>query len=761
MDVWICSMDSGFFFRLQVRMIWRNLFWVGFTLAALLFAPEARAVEDNAAVRGLIERIAPGHADDFVLETMATPAGEDVFEVEARGGKIVLRGDGPLAQAVAFNWYLQHDAFVSVSWYADDVVKVPVRLPLPAEKIHRETKLKHRFFLNYCTFGYTMPFWRWRDWERCIDWMALHGINLPLAQTGNEYIWQKVWRDYGLSDDEIRAFFTGPAHLPWHRMVNIDKWQGPLPQSFIDGQHDLQKQILARERELGMSPVLCAFAGHVPEALKNRQPNLRIGPIPPGWAGFESKYGCWFLNPLDPKFNEIEVKFLREQAKEYGTSHFYGTDPFNEIQPPSWEPNYLASVARAIYRGMAEADPDAVWLQMGWTFHNDPGNWTNERLAAMIRAVPAGRMELIDYACEEDEYFRKTKSFFGAPFLWSYLGNFGGNTNLVGPLDRINRLLTGAMSEPNLAGVGATLEGFNNPVVYELLFDRVWAGGRLDVAAWMRAESRARAGGEDAACEQAWDVLRQKVLVVDDTIGGHGGIFQMTSPSLHDAATMLSTTILYPNADLVHAWELLLQAGPRARETSAYQRDLVDTTRQALSNIAMVLRDKMTAAYEKKDVAGFQAASDKFMTLGREMDRFLGTRTEFTLGKWIGDARSWGANPDERDYDERNARTILTTWGGALTDYAGRQWNGLMRDYYLPRWQLLIDATLAELRTGVPVDPKALEKEYRAHDQEFAATAGGSYAAKPEGDALTMSRALFDQYAALASAGPATAPGTR
>ena len=101
-----------------------------------------------------------------------------------------------------------------------------------------------------------MPFWRWRDWERCIDWMALNGINLPLAQTGNEYIWQKVWREYGLSDEEIRAYFTGPAYLPWHRMANIDQWGGPLPQSYIDGQHDLEKQILARERELGMSPVL-------------------------------------------------------------------------------------------------------------------------------------------------------------------------------------------------------------------------------------------------------------------------------------------------------------------------------------------------------------------------------------------------------------------------------------------------------------------------------------------------------------------------
>ena len=95
------------------------------------------------------------------------------------------------------------------------------------------------------------------------------------------------------------------------------------------------------------------------------------------------------------------------------------------------------------------------------------------------------------------------------------------------------------------------------------------------------------------------------------------------------------------------------------------------------------------------------------------MDKFLGTRTEFMLGKWIDDAKSWAANKDEQAYYEKDARSIITIWGGGLTDYAGRQWNGLMRDYYLPRWQMFIDATLAELKGGTPVDRPALEKQWR------------------------------------------------
>ncbi len=697
----------------------------------------------------LIERILPGHANDFIIQTISAPEGENVFEVGSQDGKIVLRGDDTLSQAVAFNWYLKHDAFIDVSWYVDDAVNVPPKLPLPSKESRKTAKIKYRFFLNYCTFGYTMPFWRWRDWERGIDWMALNGINLPLAQTGNEYIWQKVWREHGLSDEQIRAYFTGPAYLPWHRMANIDKWGGPLPQSYIDGQRDLQMRILARERQLGMSPVLCAFAGHVPEALKLTGPKMKIQRIPPGWGGFSDNYGCWILDPLDPKFKEIQVKFLQEQQKEYGTSQYYAADPFNEISPPSWDPSYLASVSRAIYSGMAEADPDAVWLQMAWTFQGRE-QWTDERLSAMIDAVPQGRMALLDYFCENRELFRETNAFYGAPFFWDYLGNFGGNTSLVGPIGKIDRRLTAVMNDPtltNFIGVGATLEGFNNPVVYEMLFDRVWSGTNLDLEAWMRDEACARAGGPDANVEQAWDILRRKILVDVNPIGGHGVIFQDSNPTLRgDTDDGLPFEIAYDNTDLIQAWGLLLQAGSAARKSSAYQRDLVDVTRQALGNIGLTLRQRMAAAYDRKDAVAFKAAAGRFMELGNEIDEFLGSRTEFMLGKWINDAKSWAADKSEQAYFERDARGIITVWGGDLTDYAGRQWNGLMRDYYLPRWQLLIDATLAELNGGKPVDRQELQRQWRDHDLRFASSAGGNYATKPHGDLFSASRALFKKY---------------
>jgi alpha-N-acetylglucosaminidase len=50
--------------------------------------------------------------------------------------------------------------------------------------------------------------------------MALHGINLPLAFTGQELVWTEVWKAFGLTDAEIEEFYTGPAFLAWNRYVS-------------------------------------------------------------------------------------------------------------------------------------------------------------------------------------------------------------------------------------------------------------------------------------------------------------------------------------------------------------------------------------------------------------------------------------------------------------------------------------------------------------------------------------------------------------
>ena len=78
--------------------------------------------------------------------------------------------------------------------------------------------------MNVCTMGYSLVFTDWAYWEKQIDWMALNGINLPLAFVGQEWVWTEVFKEYGLAFSDLDTFFTGPAFLPWYRMGNIRGW---------------------------------------------------------------------------------------------------------------------------------------------------------------------------------------------------------------------------------------------------------------------------------------------------------------------------------------------------------------------------------------------------------------------------------------------------------------------------------------------------------------------------------------------------------
>lgn len=706
------------------------------------------AANTGSPVRQLMERIAPGHANDFVLETITATNGENVFEVGARDGKIVLRGDEPLSQAVAFNWYLKHDAHIAVSWYADDAITVPRLLPLPTGTTRQSTKLQKRFFLNYCTFGYSFPWWQWREWERFVDWMALNGVNLPLAQGGTEAIGQKVWRDYGLTEDDIRRdFFTGPAHLPWNRMGNLDKWDGPLPQSYIEGQLALTKRIVARERSFGMKPVLPAFAGHVPAALQRARPEVKLTKL--HWCA-GAAYDTTFIAPQEPLFREIQSKFLREQKKELGSDHYYGTDPFNEMAPPSMAPDYLAGVSRTIYESMSAADPAAVWVQMAWTFR---GGWSNPSLEAMIEAVPKGRMLLLDYFCESDELWRR-HDFFGAPFIWDYLGNFGGNTPVNGPITQVNQRLTALMNDAsvtNCAGLGSTLEGLNNQSMYEFLFARAWAGAQCDPGAWLRDQAQCHAGGPDAAVESSFQTFWLKV--VGDRVDNSDGDIFMIVPSLSPPGRgYLGDARAYLAAPLAEAWQEMLAAGPSARGRAAYRNDLADITATAMAGAATEVHRQMFDAFKRKDASAFKPLAAKFLEMGHELDTLLGTRPDYRFGTWVTGARGWGKNHDEADYYEQNARTIVTTWMGrshSLNDYAGRDWNGLLAGYYLGRWQLYLDAVSAALAAGQEPDMAAIDGRLQDFEWTWARSTGGKFTGQAQGDCYAISLALFKKYSSM------------
>ena len=729
----------------------RKICIVGWLFISLMLpAFGARSVKATQAARRLVERIAPEAAGHFRFELIDDSAGHDVFEIETARNRVIVRGNSANSMAVGLNHYLKYYCRTSVSWYADDPVELPDELPAVPHKVRRTARAAHRFFLNYCTFGYTMPWWQWRDWERMIDWMALNGVNMPLAITGQEAIWMRVWTRLGLPEDTVRAYFTGPAHLPWHRMTNLDHFQGPLPDSYLEHQEQLQKRIVTRERELGMTPVLPAFAGHVPEALVRFYPKAKISRMS-SWGGFRDDYHSYFLDPLDSLFGVIQRAFLEEQTRLYGTDHIYGADPFNEIESPSWEPDYLATVARTIYSTMREVDPKAQWLQMTWLFYFDSQHWTGPRIDAYVNGIPRNKMILLDYFAENVELWKRTEGYYGQPYLWCYLGNFGGNTMLTGNFHETGRRLENVLRNggENCWGIGSTLESFDvNPFMYEYVFEKAWSQPLPDDA-WLRALADRRLGYADEAYRAAWTMLVDTVYTRHAELGQ--GTLTNARPGLTGSGNWTTNPrIYYDNRTLYAIWRQMTEVHPTPHR-DAYVYDVVNLGRQVLSNYFPTLRDSFARAYDRRDLKAMRSQARRMMELLNDLESLLSCHRSFSMYRWMEGAAAFGTDETEKEYYRRNARTLLTTWGErgqSLNDYANRSWAGLTAGYYAPRWRMLLDEACRAVEQGKDFDAQAFRQ--RVLDFEAAWAAGGTLPpARPVTDGVELARQLVRKYAVI------------
>ncbi|XP_059151903.1 LOW QUALITY PROTEIN: alpha-N-acetylglucosaminidase-like [Physella acuta] len=336
---------------------------------------------------------------------------------------IEVTGTSGVAASIGFYYYLKYYCNGQRTW-AGQQTELPPTLPVITTPIKITTNDKFRYYQNVCTVSYTMAFWQWPRWEQEIDWMAMQGINLPLAFTGQEAIFQRVYMNMGFTQTDMDGFFGGPAFsLGMTRMGNIQGWGGPLPQMWITNKLILQHQILERMRSFGMIPVLPAFAGHVPSGITRILPQAKVSRLPT-WSNFNETYSATYLLDFqDPLFTNISKAFIEAQANEFGTDHIYNADTFNEMTPTSSDPTYISNAGKAVYYGMLAGDPQAVWLMQGWLFY-DP-YWTPTLVKALVTSVPQERLIVLDLDSENGPLYQNFESYYGQPFIWCMLHNFG------------------------------------------------------------------------------------------------------------------------------------------------------------------------------------------------------------------------------------------------------------------------------------------------------------------------------------------------
>jgi alpha-N-acetylglucosaminidase len=724
-------------------------------LLALCVEPAAAQADTTVAstlraAAELVRRVVPANAGRFVVEHTADSAGHDVFEIESRGAAIVLRGSSGVAIASALNWYLEQVAGVTVS---NPLQAVRLATTPPVRRTVRiTTPHKFRYFFNYCTFSYSMAWWDWEDWQRMIDWMALKGINMPLAATGQEGTWQLVLRDLGFTDAQIGAFLVGPAYLPWGWMGNIDGLGGPLPDSWIESHVRLAQRILARERALGMRPVLQGFTGHVPESITEVFPEAKVHRTGNWSAGFP---GTWFLDPLDPLFQRIGKRFIERQTELFGTDHLYAADTFNEIDPPTNDSTFLAGMGRTVYESMRSADPDAVWVLQGWFLYYQAKFWQEPQAQALLGAVPDDRMIVLDLYGDRHPVWKERRAFYGKPWIWNVLYNFGGQVSLYGDLPRIATNFGEALTSPErgrLSGVGMMMEGLGyNPIIPDFVMDLNWRSSVPSLEQWSREYVTRRYGGANA---HAWSAWRQ-LLATAYRSAPQTGTFLAERPQFYVPKTPYRTAPVppYDPALLIHALDTLLAASDALGGNDAYRYDVVNVTRQVLGGLGLPFVNAVEESFRQKDRAELARRQERVIALLRDLDELLATREEFLLGPWLEDARRWGTTRAERDLYEWNARNIITLWGTRCTEgeyddlnlYAHKQWQGMFSSYYLPRWREFFERLNRSLDEGVPFDRTEFLADICEWEQAWS-HGHETFPTEPRGDAIAVSRRLLAKY---------------
>lgn len=715
-------------------------------LFLLLSADYAYGQLNMTAAYNLIGRVLSSQQQHFIVSPLQGQNGKDIFEIESKGDKIILRGNNGTAIASALYYYLEEYCHCQITWNGTNL-HLPAKLPVVTKKVQRETPYKYRYYLNYCTFNYSMSWWDWARWEKEIDWMALHGINMPLAITGEEYTWCLVYKEMGFTDEELAGFFSGPAYTAWFWMGNLDAWGGPLPMSWIESHKDLQIKILQRQRELGMKPVLPAFTGHVPPAFRKKFPNAKLKST--NWKnGFADTY---ILDAEDPQFALIGKKFLEVQTRLYGTDHLYSADTFNENEPPSNDSLFLSRLSARIYDGMRQADTAAIWVMQGWLFYSDRKFWGNEQTRALLEAVPDDKMILLDLAAEIEPVWKRTAAFYGKPWIWNMLNNFGGNVNLFGRMDGVAVAPALALKDTasgRMSGIGLTMEAIEqNPVMYELMMQHTWQSEPTVINDWIKKYILNRYRTTDQHLVRAWDILRQTVYNGQLIRDGAESIIT-GRPTLDSTTEWTRTRLNYNRNDLIPAWDLFMTAAANGVKTDGFRYDLVDITRQVLANYAHPLQRMWVKAYNDKDSTRFLLYSKQFISLIHDMDRLLATRKDFMLGPWLSSATRWGNNSEERALYERNARDLITLWGDAnspLHEYSNRQWSGLLSDFYCQRWIQYFDMLQLSLRNGTPADYNGFEEKIKQWEWQWV-NKQNKFSDTPTGESIAVAQELYRKY---------------
>ena len=628
---------------------------------------------------------------------------QDTFRLEDSGGRILIQGDSGVSMLAGLNWYLKHHLDIHISW---NTPAPEISLPLPplGQTVAMTTPYRCRYYLNYCTFSYTMAFWDWDRWEKELDLMALGGINMALNLVGQEAVWMELLTRLGMGREQARNYLTGPVHLAWFFLGNMTRFGAALTDKWLEERLELGRKISRRMLSLGITPVLPGYYGMLPQEIRQIYPDARL--LSQGdWCGFERP--CYIHNE-DPLFHKAGILYYEVERELFGSiTPYFTAEPFHEGGNP--DGFHLPDYGRDILELMQSVRPDAVWVLQAWD--------SNPYLE-LFEAVPRDRVLILNLLSGRiQQGSRITGEFGGLPWVWCPVHSYGGRNSMYGflrtlarePVNLIHRQGT------SLCGIGLAPESLEtNPVFYDLFWDIIYRQEPVDTRDWLKGYVTRRYGGFSETAYEAWLLLEDSVYnsFVPQPGGAESFLCARPDFQLTSVSTWGPKQVNYDTVFVRRAAVLLFQAFEELKGNENYLYDLVDVTRQALSNISRVEYAGLMYLLSQRRYEAFRNSSRRFLLLLETQEELLSACPAFSAGSWLDQARECGSRYGMEKECETAARLLVTVWGTrsaseSLHDYSCREWSGLTGGFYYGRWQHFFQEIEEWLAAGKELDLSA------------------------------------------------------
>jgi len=667
-------------------------------------------------LKELISRRVPWLLSSVSFSVISDEGGKDVFELSGRTNGIHIAASTPSAAAMGVNWYLKYYCHRSMSHMGDNLSPV-AHLPKIKGSIRIVSPYKYRYALNYCTLNYTMSFYKWKDWERELDWMALNGFNLVLAPVGTELIWQNTLKQMGFTEKETADFIPGPAFTGWWLMGNLEGWGGVMSPTMIHQQAALGKKIIERMGLMGIEPVMQGFYGMVPTTLQYKFPDARIKKQGK-WAGNFTRPDV--LLPDDELFTKMANIYYQETRRLYGKNiRYFGGDLFHE--GGSSEGVDLTKTAGLIQQNMQQNFPGSTWVFQAW------GSNPSKEL---LKGLDKNHTLVIELVGEHPAQWKKREGFEGTPFVLSPVSNFGEKVGLFGRLEYFNAVVNAAKNSPYnklFTGIGIMPEGINNnPVVFDLLSDLGWQKDSLVVKDWIKNYVWYRYGYTNDELRLAWQLLLQTVYSspVVHPDGPPESIFcarpglDLKSASAYGSSKLFYDTALFNKAVVMFKKAAL--STPELNKVETYRTDKVDFMRQVNANEGQRIYQQMISAIKTKDLQRFRSSYARFEKALLKQDALLNSNQKFTLSRWLQQAYDFGSTAADKKMAVRNAKIQISYWGPDnnpgtdLHEYANKEWGGMLASLYLQRWRKFANDVVRKMKGEVtyPIDYYSMELDW-------------------------------------------------